>query len=65
MKMVGRWPWVLEVVLLALSYAIYRAIEGNFLELAVMLPISAVVAYIQYRVVRLEPVRRTAGKDLK
>lgn len=60
LKLQGIFAWGTEVALLLISYGIYSAVKGNFAELLLMIPIGAVLVFVQYRYVglsALEPGR--------
>ncbi|OBX19476.1 hypothetical protein A9995_06905 [Erythrobacter sp. QSSC1-22B] len=53
LKLYGVFAWGTELALLLISYGIYSAIKGNLVELLFMLPISAVLVFLQYHYVGL------------
>lgn len=49
----GIAAWASEAALLLISFGIYSAVTGNFVQAFVMLPIILVVEYLQYTFVDL------------
>lgn len=50
--------WASEAALLLMSFAVYFAVVGNFLEAAIILPIALIVTYFQYRFANLTVTKR-------
>jgi hypothetical protein len=60
LKLRGPFAWGTELIGLVVCVGIYGAIKGNWLHLVLTLPVSFVVLWLQYRLVRLEAVKAPA-----
>lgn len=49
----GIAAWISEAVLLFISFGVYSAVTGNWMQALVMLPIALVATYLEYRSVNL------------
>lgn len=52
----GVFSWGIEIALLLLSYAIYRLVEGNFVESLIAAPLALLAVGAQYY---FAPIRAT------
>lgn len=54
----GAYSWGLGGLGLLLSYAIYRIVDGNFMQAVAVLPIALLIVGLEYRFARLKVVDR-------
>lgn len=52
----GIFSWGLEAILLLLSYAIYRLVNGNLAEALVVIPIALLFVVLEYRFARIKVI---------
>jgi hypothetical protein len=57
LKLRGPFAWGTELIGLVVCVGIYGAINGNRVRLVLTLPVSFVILWLQYRLVRLGAVK--------
>lgn len=57
LRRAGPVAFGIEIAYLLLSFAIYSAVQGNWVEFAAMMPVALVICILQHRCTRLELVK--------